>query len=198
MGRKMDNEIETWLEVLAGRSSSAEDGAAAREARALREALQRSADSVPQSAHPADPTREASLLERARRLGLMPSRPARRRTWRFATWSALTTVTAVACTAVLVAVFLRPTPPVERVRGGGPQIVTLQAADPLAAKVELLRELRAAGVTAHGYERLGREGIDADLPRPVPQRIRTILARHRIPVPSDGVLEIEITPTQTQ
>lgn len=188
----MDDEIETWLEALAGRPLDGQGGDAAREARALREALQRRAQREPQGAAGADPIRQASLIERARALALIPSRSVRRRHWRLVAWPA---IAAVACTAVLIAFLLRPMRPIERARGGGPQIVTLQVADPPAVKVELMRELRAAGVKARGYELLGREGIDADLPRPVPRRIRAILVRHHIPVPSDGVLEVEIAPT---
>lgn len=47
--------------------------------------------------------------------------------------------------------------------------------------MQLLDELRAAGVRATGYDQLGVEGIDADLPKPVPPRVRDVLTRHRRP-----------------
>lgn len=193
----MDPEIETWLDALAGRPVTDGHGSAAREARGLREALQRRAQSELDSAPDRDSRREASLLERARRQGLIPSRRARwARRWSLGTWPTVAALTVIACAAVGLTVMLRPTRQVETVRGGGPEIVTLRATDPAALKADLLRELRAAGVAATGYQRLGREGIDADLPQPVPPRVRAILASHHIRVPSDGVLEVEIAPAQ--
>jgi hypothetical protein len=193
----MDEEIETWLEALAGRAVADEHGSAACEARALREALQRRLPDGTDSAPAGDSIREASLLARARRQGLIPSPVARRpRSWRLGPWPALAALAVIACAAVGITVMLRPTQQAGTVRGGGPGIVRLTAADPAALKADLLRELRAAGIEASGYRRLGREGIDADLPAPVPARVRAILARHRIPVPADGVLEVEIAPVQ--
>jgi hypothetical protein len=63
-------------------------------------------------------------------------------------------------------------------------------------KRELTNELGAAGVTVSGYERLGRIGIDADLPQPVPASIVAILSRHQIPIPRDGVLVVEFESTE--
>jgi hypothetical protein len=37
------------------------------------------------------------------------------------------------------------------------------------------------------------QGVDADVPRPVPERVRAVLEKHHIDVPKDGVLKIEIT-----
>lgn len=45
---------------------------------------------------------------------------------------------------------------------------------------------------ATGYEQLGVEGIDANLPTPVPPQVRAVLTRHRLGVPDNGVLRIEI------
>ena len=58
--------------------------------------------------------------------------------------------------------------------------------------MQILDELRAAGVRATGYEQLGVEGIDASLPEPVSPRVREVLTRHHLSVPSNGVLKIEI------
>lgn len=197
MDPETDREIETWLEALAGRSVIDERGRTASEARALRQALQRTAEHDPGSAPARDSIREASLLERARRQGLIPARAGRwPRSWRLGTWPTLAALTVIACAAVGVTVILRPTQQVATVRGGGPEVVTLTAADPAALKADLLQELRAAGVQATGYQRLGREGIDADLPQPVPERVRAILARHHIQPPSGSVLEVEIAPAQ--
>ena len=63
---------------------------------------------------------------------------------------------------------------------------------PLALKQQIIRELRAAGVPAVGYERLGRLGVDAELQNRFPYRHGKVLERHHIPVPQDGALVIEI------
>jgi hypothetical protein len=58
--------------------------------------------------------------------------------------------------------------------------------------MQILDELRAAGVRATGYDQLGIEGIDADLPEPMPPQVRDVLTRHHLSVPTNGVLRIEI------
>jgi hypothetical protein len=68
----------------------------------------------------------------------------------------------------------------------------LTARDPQALKHQLTEELQAAGAKVAGYERLDRVGIDADLPQPLPAQLVRVLERHHIPIPSDGVLIVEI------
>jgi hypothetical protein len=194
----MDEDTEVWLEALAGRAAANDRRAPVLEARALRERLLR----MPQPAAPLEPTqdgrREAALLELARREGLLAERikdrPWRGRLGLFAAWPALGALTALACSAVAIAILLHPSRP-QAVRGAPEELVMLSAADPVRLKNELLAELKAAGVQATGYERLGREGVDADLPQPVPARVRAVLARHHLEVPRDGVLRIEIAPS---
>jgi hypothetical protein len=69
----------------------------------------------------------------------------------------------------------------------------LHAADPAALKQQLVDELRAAGVEAIGYDRLGLSGVDAKLPTPVPDAARATLEKYAIGVPGDGIVRIEIT-----
>jgi hypothetical protein len=71
-------------------------------------------------------------------------------------------------------------------------VVRLQSADPAKLKQELLQDLAAAGVAAKGYERFGHQGIDADLPTPLPPALRQLLQRQGIAAPDDGVLQVEI------
>lgn len=73
------------------------------------------------------------------------------------------------------------------------QTARLRAADPAALKQQLVDELRAAGVDAIGYDRLGLSGVDAKLPTPVPDAVRATLAKYAIGVPADGVVRVEIT-----
>ncbi|HXS28931.1 MAG TPA: hypothetical protein VN730_14800 [Steroidobacteraceae bacterium] len=192
----MDEDTEVWFEALSGRAAEDRRGAA-REAHALRAAMlrQRAPDTAPARAR--DASREAALLERARRAGLIPPRRRSRPfTWeRLGSWPALGLYTALACSVLVAAILWRSPRPAEVVRGAPEKIVTLRASDPIALKRALLGELRAAGVKARGYERLGVEGIDADLPVPVPARVRAVLDRHHIATPADATLRVEIVST---
>lgn len=195
----MDDETDIWLEALSGRSAG-DPRAPAREASALRTALRRLLVGHAPERPARDAFREASLIERARRAGLI-SPPPRSSPWRrLASAPSIAALTAV-CAAFALFLVLRPalTPrpssQTEVVRGtGAGEVVRLHAADPEALKRTLLEELHRQGVEATGYERLGVPGIDADLPTPLPERVRAVLDRHRIPVPADAVLRIEIFP----
>ena len=199
-----DEEDDTWFEALAGRAPGGQG--ATREASALRAALLHGAapDSTLSSTAAAnesspDAAREVRLLERARAAGLLEPRRglAHRRT--FWSWPGFGAITALACAAVIAVIVLRPVRVTEVSRGAVVSgVFVLRSADPARVQRDLLGELRAAGVTAAGYERLGREGIDADLPRPLPERVRATLERHHIPLPADGTLQIEIVPPATQ
>jgi hypothetical protein len=70
--------------------------------------------------------------------------------------------------------------------------VRLQAADPSALKAQIVEELRVAGVEAIGYDRLGLSGVDAKLPDPISAPVRAALEKHRIPLPADGIVRVEI------
>jgi hypothetical protein len=82
--------------------------------------------------------------------------------------------------------------PPETFRGAANGVVELETQDPRALKQRLIQELKGAGVSATGYERLDRVGLDADIPLPVTPNVRRVLKQHQIPVPSDGVLVVEI------
>jgi hypothetical protein len=47
-------------------------------------------------------------------------------------------------------------------------------------------------VRATGYESFGRQGIDADLPSPLPAEVRAVLDRHGLAAPRDNILQVEI------
>ncbi len=193
-----DEDNKTWFDALAGRTASDPNLHAAREARLLRESLLRQwqlqrADQAPQL--PArDARREAELLARAQREGLIPPAGLRRRSrWLPGRAVPLAAAAAIACIAVGLSFFLHTGTPQEIYRGTHDGVVTVEAANPAALKGQLITELRAAGVAATGYERLGLQGIDADLPRPISSQVREILQKHHLPVPADGVLKVEIT-----
>ena len=195
----MDDETDIWFEALSGRAANDGRGAA-REAQTLRAAMLRLPKPEPAVVPERDGSREARLLERARREGLIPTARARGSFrgpfwWeRLAGWPAFGAYTAAACCALVAFILWHAPRQTEVVRGASGEIVTLQASDPIALKRALLDELRAAGVKATGYERLGVQGIDADLPTPIPDRVRAVLGRHHIRTPPDAVLRIEIRP----
>jgi hypothetical protein len=184
------DEDATWLDALAGRKQ-VDDSQAAREAVALRASVLARAvvdDPVPRQ----DPAREQQLVERARDAGLLPRRRRLSRT------GSLLAAAAIVCVAVALGVLTRRPGAPETVRSGPGEIVRLASADPARVQREILDELRHAGVVATGYERLGRMGIDADLPLPLAPEVERILERHAIPVPQDGVLRVEIAPPGTE
>jgi hypothetical protein len=192
----MTDEDQDWLDALAGRAPRNPHGVAAREGQQLRELVQRNVHAPDVAVPERDAQREAQLLERARREGLIDpaelTRRARRRLRPAAIggWTAL--AASIAGIAVALGFFMRGAPPMEHSRGVREHVLRVEAADPAALKMQILDELRAAGVRATGYEQLGVEGIDANLPQPVPPGVRDVLTRHHLSVPSDGVLRIEI------
>jgi hypothetical protein len=178
-----------WLDGLAGRDETPTATAHA-EGKWLRKMLQahlvqqaNAERATTASIATPDPTRERALIERARREGLMRARTS---------WRPMLMAAAIAMLAVGIVwqAFMRPEPVV--VREGAAAPVQLQARDPAALKRQIIEELRAAGVEATGYEALGVQGVDADLPKPLTPEVRSVLAKHSIPAPADGVLRIEI------
>jgi len=183
---------QAWLDALAGRDEDERASRDAAEAALLRAALLARPRPDAETVRATDPQREAELINRARALGLIDTRPGPPRSARG--WRRL----AVAATLVLAAglgLWLAQAPE-PTVRDSAPTI-RLEADDPAALQRQILGELEAAGLDATGYERLGRYGIDADLPQPVPADVRRVLRTHRIAVPPDGVLRIEITAAET-
>jgi hypothetical protein len=188
----LSEEDEAWLQALAGRSSG-KTGNAAEEGQALRAALL--ARRIAVAGDPEqDAAREEQLLARARAAGLLAPRIAprvksRRTARRWEAWLA-----AAAFAAVVVGVSFehkaRREAPV--LRGAG--VTHLHAANPALLRETLLQELAAVGIAAHGYESLGRTGIDADVSLPVSPQVRALLDRRGIDVPANGVLQIEIEP----
>jgi len=200
----MSDDDQHWLDVLAGRPTPDEDERrhTASEAFTLREAILRQRDTQPASLPTRDPQREAELIARAQREGLIPptvlAASARSRSAAFGRRALLAYAATVVCVAIALGLVLRPAAEIERVRGAANGVVVIEASDPRALKESLLSELRAAGVSATGYERLGLQGIDADLPQPIPAPVRAVLDKHRLDIPADGVLKVEIAPADTR
>ncbi len=176
-----------WLDALAGRDTG--DTPAAREAQGLRAAIL-SRDLPAIEVAQTDPAREYQLLERARcDEGVRaPIRSSRVSMWGLA---------AAAVVFVTFGTWLFQTTHEDEfvVRSLANGTIHVQADDPPALKQRLLRDLRAAGVKARGYQRFDVEGIDAELPDPIDARVAAVLARYRIAAPADGVLRLEIGTT---
>ena len=198
----MTDSDQDWLDALAGRTPTGSDRAAIAEARRLRELIQRNVRAPDVPVATLDARREAQLLERARRDGLIePAQLTRRagrllRLTRAGGWVGL--AAALAGIAVALAVFFHGgASRTEHFRSAHESVIRIKAPDPTALKMQIVDELRAAGVTATGYESLGVEGIDAQLPKPVPPQVRDVLTRHHLSVPDNGVLRIEIAAPST-
>lgn len=176
-----------WLDALAGRPASGSTGAVDREARKLRDLISAQINEDTVAVSKMDFARESALIARAKAEGLLP--PRLRRPWIPA---AVGLAAAALLASVLIGVYRTSLPPSETFRGVQGGTVRLASKDPSALKQQIIRELRAAGVPAVGYERLGRSGVDAELPKPISVSAREVLERHHIPVPPDGALVIEI------
>lgn len=214
-------DVEAWVDALAGRLDPADPNASpssakqarlhlVNEARVLREEILAQVFNVVPAAPRVDAARERQLIERAQAAGLLtaaaprkaaPTRTAspphetaiRRR------WIAEARPGWRAAAMVLVAVgaaglWWPQSAPPEALRGVVGGTVHLAARDPPALKRQLVGELSAAGVRVTGYERFGHLGIDADLALPISPAARHVLERHRIPVPADGALIVEFDP----
>jgi hypothetical protein len=187
-----------WLEALAGRGSETQSNLITREGFALRERIreQEAAEDAAASERPPeiDAARESELIARAVAEGLLAARTTPMRAARNRRFGGMRLMAAAAVVIISVAVGLLRSmqPPTESFRGAQDGTIRLEARDPSALKRRLIEELSAAGVEVSGYERLGHVGIDADLPQPVPARVRQVLERHHIPIPADGALIVEI------
>ncbi|HNR23259.1 MAG TPA: hypothetical protein PKL49_09560 [Steroidobacteraceae bacterium] len=191
-----DPTLDVWFDALAGRGTVG--GAAANEARALREAL-RARPAIDElglqrELATSDADRGAQLLGKARGdpiLGPILARGRGRLNIARRAWGGLLAAGLAGISIALVWT-LRPATEVPVYREAPDQVHRMVAADPRALRDEIARALRAAGIEVVIYERFGREGLDAELPRPVTGPVRSILVLYRIPEPADGVLRIEI------
>ena len=106
------------------------------------------------------------------------------------------TAGALAVAVLMLAWHLRPagsSPDAAVIPVSDDGVVRLTDVDPRSLRIRIVDELRAAGVQVSGYEQLGVNGVDADLPLPVPPAALAALTKHRLPAPADGALRIEIT-----
>jgi hypothetical protein len=190
----MSPDDQDWLDALAGHAVTARDSAGAAEGDLLRRAVQssRRTSAVQEMPAPAaDLAREAALISRAAREGLIPAATNLRHRAR-TSWRPLLLAAALGAVAFGIMWQFRGVQDAAIVRDAQPDPVRLEASKPVELQRRILDELRAVGVEATGYESLGIHGVDADLPKPVPPAVERVLRSHGIPLPPDGVLRIEI------
>lgn len=185
-----ERDDEEWLDGLAGRRPPDSSTADSREAAWLRKALLDRGEPAIEAMAERDHGRERQLLERARREGLLPTTRSGTR-WR----GVSRTGVALAASLILVvaASLLLHDPSAPEVLRSADGVIRLESRDPVVLKTQIVAALRAEGVSVTGYERLGVQGIDADLPMPLPPGVRAVLLRHGIQAPADGVLRLEIS-----
>jgi hypothetical protein len=183
----MRDEDDIWFDSLGGGKGDEPEKAAAA-ARAVREAILTRIAADSSSVAGLDSRRENALIARARAEGLLP--PVR--TMRYRRLPAFFAAAAIAGLAVTVTLQMRSGSPTAVTRGSSSGIARIHSEHPKELQQELIRELKAAGVQARGYESFGRAGIDADLPTPLSATVLEILARHDIAPPKDDVLQLEI------
>jgi hypothetical protein len=202
-GSDTTDDDQHWFDLLAGRPSAGADATTRAEAARLRQALLQHRAAAPAGDPAAPDDRIARLLGRARAEGVLaaPSATApplsspqhrRRQAWAGAL---------AAGVAGLVITLLLRSPDDQGAPKGMPEAVLrgapvqqLQAADPQQRRQQLLQALRAAGLDAHSFDRLGRAGLDIALPVPLPAAQARALADLGIADPHGPSLQIELLP----
>jgi hypothetical protein len=185
-----------WLDLLAGRPAPDADAATRAEAERLRNALRSQALPLP-AAEPDARERTERLLERARDAGVLAPRGEARPGWRG--WLAGPWGRGAGALGLVAAVLLVAGPQWQDRRGDddigsterGGDVQQRRAAEPRPARDALLAALRAAGIDAQPYERLGRPGLDIGLAHPLSDAHRQALVRAGLAIPAGPVLRVE-------
>lgn len=196
---------EDWLAALAGRPRPGSDPATLREGALLRQAQRTQGQHASLDQAP-EPQPVESLLRRARAEGLLePHRgwcagcAARLRALKDAVarrprLGGAGLVLASLLAAWIVLPLLHTEPPEPPVLRAGPDgVVLVVDARPVARRDAMADALMAAGLPVQRYERLGRAGLDAELPPPpLPPAVKQALQSLGLVAPSDGVLRVEV------
>jgi hypothetical protein len=144
------------------------------------------------------------LLVRARREGLLTERPSwcagcaeRWRRWRERPWTSGSLGLALA--AVFAVLVFGVLPPRDDGRDTAVQrsspadgVWLLRGDSPQAQRDRIADDLAAAGLVVRRYERLGRHGLDAEVPAAQASAVAPALRRHGVQAGPDGVLRIEV------
>jgi hypothetical protein len=68
----------------------------------------------------------------------------------------------------------------------------IESAQPEKMQHQMLADFQSLGVQVKAYEELGIEGIDADIPSPIDEKLRSMLRKYGIAAPTGGDLDIQI------
>lgn len=192
-----------WLEALAGRARPGTEASTLLEATLLRSAARRWPAAIGENA--LLPPEEA-VLARARAAAAAPRRRfcagcAER--WR--RWVGRAPRLGLAAAALALALIVVPWLP-----GPGPDrdpgepvlrgdhvdgVWLLRDAEPERRRDRLAAELEEAGLRVLRYRRLGRYGLEAEVPPPVGAAASAALARHALVPAPDGIVRIEVEGT---
>jgi hypothetical protein len=192
---------EAWLHALAGRPSPAGSRATQAEALLWRQAQQRATAVAPRP--PLALPELQGLLDRAQAQGLLQARRswcpaclARWQRWLRAAqqpWGGAGWALASVLFAALVLALVLPAPPDDApaMRGPDAPLVVRTAPDPSAAREQLAQLLQRWSVQPRQYQRLGRLGLDADLPQPMPAGLAQALQAQGLSAAGGTVLRVE-------
>nr|WP_295083733.1 hypothetical protein [uncultured Roseateles sp.] len=180
-----------WLDLIAGRAVPEADARTRKEAAWFRAALLSYRLGAPPGAPTAPDERAARLLTRARDAGVIATaanepqgkfKPARR--WWLAAGIA-------ACALLLVRAPSLWTEDESHTLRAGAAMQRIETLTPMLRRDQMLQALTGAGFDAHPYERLGRPGIDVELPVPLPPIQAEALRRLGLVPPKGPALQIE-------
>jgi hypothetical protein len=192
-----------WLDALAGRPRTGSRPATVAEAALLRHAAQAWPPAV--AAEPAAQD-DAALQQAAVRAGLLRKRWCSACAARWSAWQqrvatadprswALAASLAVAAMLFPLA-WREAAPPEPATRGASDANAEstrlLQHADPRAERDRLAAELEALGARVQRFERLGRHGLSAEWPGPVPRTADERMRRLGLARAADGSVQVEV------
>lgn len=207
-----------WLETLAGKGRQGAAPATQLEATWLRDALRRDTARQQLAAEAIEPATDGlqRLLARSAAEGLADATAQRRRwlpglchgcaaRWRLAWawlhagrttgWAAAGTLaTAALLGAWLVAPVEQPATEAPVLRHAPGALQVFIDAQPLLRRDRLAATLESAGVSVRRYERLGRHGLDAELPWPLPAALGQALREQGLQTPKQAELKVEFAP----
>lgn len=199
----MTDDDDDWSALLAGRARPQADAGTRSEASHLRDALLAYRQTAPQGDMPTPERRIERLLQRGREAGLLTPKDAPKGGVRLkpesSRWPAwLRPQRLVMAMTLLLSAGLAyfqvefGTPDEQAQQRGGGASQTVRAARPAEARAKLLANLRAAGFEVLPFERLGRLGLDVELPNELSEAQRRVLIAQGLSVPEGPALSIEI------
>lgn len=194
-----ERDDQEWLDGLAGGAGTSADSI---DGAQLRRAIQQRTMPTVQAVPDRDATREAMLIARARREGVI--KPAATtgadspRRWLLG-WRGALAMVAVAGVAVWIGFavngpFFDSQDEMETVRGVADGDAVIEAVDPAAMRGAIIDALQELNVEAVAYDSITHQGIEVVLPDPLPDEASALLERFDIAPPLHSEFTIIIVP----